>query len=56
MAVAFRAKPLVDPLERENREIERRRTRNLDRTKRILHAKTRIIGVRCVAIAVWCAR
>ena len=45
MASTFRAKPLMDPLEREQREIERRRIRNMDRTKRILHAKTRIIGV-----------
>ena len=40
----------MDPLEREQREIERRRARYVDRAKRVLHAKTRIIGVRLRAL------
>lgn len=32
-------------MERESREIERRRARNEDRAARVLHAKTRIMGV-----------
>lgn len=39
------AKPEIDPLEKERIGIERRRQRNLDRTKRILHAKTRVMGI-----------
>jgi hypothetical protein len=36
---------LVDPLEREKKEIERRRQRLQDRKNRILDAKLRIMGV-----------
>jgi len=41
----LKAKSDLDSLERERRETERRRQRTLDRTNRILHAKTRIIGI-----------
>lgn len=40
-----RAPVPVDPLEREAKEIDRRRARLEDRRQRILHAKTRLIGV-----------
>ena len=36
---------VVDPLEREAREIERRRARNAERRDRILNTKTRLLGV-----------
>lgn len=39
------AKQAMDPLEREAREVERRRARMSDRAERVLHAKTRIMGV-----------
>lgn len=49
--MAFRAKPQMDPLAREAREIERRRARLNERTRRVLHAKTRLIGVDTQALA-----
>jgi len=39
------AKPDVDPLDREQREIERRRQRKQERRERLLHPKNRIIGI-----------
>lgn len=41
----FTVRPDLDPLAREQREIERRRGRLEDRKQRVLHAKTRIMGV-----------
>lgn len=41
----YQAKPVVDPLERQRVENERRRERNIERAKRILHPKTRVMGV-----------
>jgi len=49
--MAFRAKPQMDPLAREAREIELRRGRLNERTRRVLHAKTRLIGVDTQALA-----
>jgi len=43
--MSFSSRPTLDPLVREQREIERRRLRNEDRRLRILNAKSRIIGV-----------
>ena len=42
---AFQVKPKLDPLAREAREIERRRERLNERTRRVLHPKTRLIGI-----------
>lgn len=39
------AKANMDPLVRQSREVERRRERDADRTKRILHARTRLYGI-----------
>jgi hypothetical protein len=47
------AKQAMDPLERESREIERRRARNEDRAARVLHAKTRIMGVSPFMVYLW---
>lgn len=47
---AFRVKPVIDPLEHERSEIERRRGRYNDRTNRILHAKTRLYGIDTLAL------
>jgi hypothetical protein len=41
----YQAKAAVDPLERQRIETERRRERNIERAKRILQPKTRIMGV-----------
>jgi hypothetical protein len=47
----YQARPSVDPLERQRIENENRRTRNIERAKRILHPKTRIMGVDTNALA-----
>lgn len=44
-AIAARAKPALDPLVREKQQAELRAARNEERRQRVLHAKTRIIGV-----------
>ena len=41
----YQVKPAVDPLERQRVEAERRSQRNIERAKRILHPKTRTMGV-----------
>ncbi len=43
--VGFGAKSVVDPLERERMEAEKRKQRLDERRERILDAKTRMIGV-----------
>jgi len=48
--MSFSSRPTLDPLVREQREIERRRLRNEDRRLRILNAKSRIIGVDTAAL------
>lgn len=45
------ARQMLDPLEKEQREIERRRQREAERVKRVLHAKTRTMGVDTDALA-----
>lgn len=47
----YTVKPDVDPLEREKREIEKRRQRFEDRKARILHPKSRLMGVDTPALA-----
>jgi hypothetical protein len=44
------ARQMLDPLEKEQREIERRRQREAERVKRVLHSKTRTMGVSNVII------
>lgn len=46
------ARQMLDPLEREQREIEKRRQREAERVKRVLHAKTRTMGV-IIHIMAW---
>lgn len=51
MQSLYQVKPQEDPLVRERREIARRRARNAERTKRILAAKTRTMGIDTKALA-----
>lgn len=46
----FRVRPQIDPLEREQREIAARRARCDERAKRVLHAKTRLLGIDTMAL------
>lgn len=41
----YQVKPMMDPLEREAQEVARRRQRLEDRKPRVLHQKTRLIGI-----------
>jgi len=47
----YQVKQTMDPLERQRIETEKRRLRNIERAKRILHPKTRIMGIDKNALA-----